>query len=876
MKQPGGMLAYVVASAYLKGLINKIFTEAAVGSNSQVNLVKYTVLEEAVAPPFGSESGWINVNQLTDKQRFQLVDIGGGDNPGAAVSFLYRALSRMEFPMVKLDDGVEQFMFDQTFTTSPIRKQDRSWFGQIFLMSEKTVARYEALAFNALHAALEALSERFGLARVPVMIAGESGEKKALRLQRRAEWDAELRKRFFLAVVDWVHETDSEKKEQLWLKLSGQWTDLERNDEIGTTSRLYSTKQTSDLTAYDVPMPKRKLQLADTVHLGLGALKNLGKAIKIKKKEIEKNEISNMGDFSRQDAVRFCEYAIYDSVITAEGIIWAGDTFQREIGSDKLRFRMAGYTSAFFKNRFAEIYNDERVRQSGFPVGDLRTYLGWEKPEKTGPRNPRYKCSVEPDDWAPLIHQAYMEERAKPNGWQLTLQHAGFSRFYCGGWNSVFQAGAFGPSIYWDQTSAYLVALMMLKFDYMFNFPLIFRGEEAERVVQQMLPDGAGQIAGVMCSFEFETAVERNGRIIPVEPIFPVKLEPIDISAQFEDAGETILHPRCGLTCVSWPEFYAAVMMGILKHVRVHSVETYARLDGPSPFDGIISEVLALRGEPGKKDAYKALLAFAYGKLAMGIKYTVKGLHDGTIEKKATPPGGISNFPLAAFCTSHCRAVNGELLYYNEPNTCLGITTDGYITTQTMDLVLGNVGLNADNRIKKIYNSAKGCHYKFFNTSYIATETMAMRTRCYVLDGIDEDGKPATKLSRGGIQTHADGPKNPGDRDERVIEFMRAASVGGFLKESWLDFPKMQSRGGIPPRKEKTIARCSMSYDMKRIPLLPVETSVFTYKGETLELPKFNTRPLHDKYEYIAARQVMQKNMTVDEYKKVILKHFPS
>ncbi len=63
---------------------------------------------------------------------------------------------------------------------------------------------------------------------------------------------------------------------------------------------------------------------------------------------------------------------------------------------------------------------------------------------------------------------------------------------------------------------------------------------------------------------------------------------------------------------------------------------------------------------------------------------------------------------------------------------------------------------------------------------------------------------------------------------------------------------------------------------MKRIRLLPVETSVFTYRGETLELPKFNTRPLHDKYEYIAARQVMQKNMTVDEYKKVILKHFPS
>ncbi len=118
----------------------------------------------------------------------------------------------------------------------------------------------------------------------------------------------------------------------------------------------------------------------------------------------------------------------------------------------------------------------------------------------------------------------------------------------------------------------------------------------------------------------------------------------------------------------------------------------------------------------------------------------------------------------------------------------------------------------AVNRISKIYNSAKGCNYKFFNTSYIATETMATRTRCYVLDGIDEDGKPATKLSRGGIQTHADGPKTPGDRDERVIEFMRAASVGGFLKESWLDFPKMQSRGGIPPRKEKTIARCSMSY----------------------------------------------------------------
>jgi hypothetical protein len=607
------------------------------------------------------------------------------------------------------------------------------------------------------------------------------------------------------------------------------------------------------------------IEFCDTMHFSTDEgkkLKSFGKMIGIPKLDLEDGHIEDMEKFLKDDPDTFYRYGIRDCVITAEALAFYGRMFLIELDTP-FSTRITGYSRMVFrrvlkgevnlkKGVYAaeiEAATNERKRLQaqaklsgapkiyGIPEENLKYYLGFERNKK----------------------------KDGTNYWWPSVEMQLFANFYHGGWNDARVVGAYGPCTYFDLKSAYPCAIMMLSCDSDFSKAIVYKGDEAHKKAEELHEeDNPFQIAGVELSFEFRP---------DVEPIFPVRFDRTRIpNLSLIEFSEQLLYLRRGHTHIGWPELSVALKYKLLKDFKIHKLVTYRRLGGESEFAKEVEYLLRMRGEPGKKMIFKEILNFLYGMTATGIARKITLDSRGLSESK-TKPGGLTCIPIAAYATSFCRAVMGELLACGNP--AYAITTDGFISPQMTPLKKGFLGEATEKRLKSLKRVSTGelLNYEFIESDFVAKQSLFLKTRGYVLDGVNSKGVETVKMAKMGVQTQSKEPTDDDHYDPRVSEFLSHLIAGEYTKKSWDGFDKIKKNGANkPPIPTTRTARLSHTYDMKRVPNKDISESKFSYGGVDFIHPKFETAPLPDIDAFTVLRSHMDRNATEADYRDLLAK----
>jgi hypothetical protein len=347
--------------------------------------------------------------------------------------------------------------------------------------------------------------------------------------------------------------------------------------------------------------------------------------------------------------------------------------------------------------------------------------------------------------------------------------------------------------------------------------------------------------------------------------MFPVRFDPKTLpsrSLSLFEFSEQLIYTRIGTSGVGWPEFMVAMKHGLLKSFQILRVVTYPRISNKSIFSEEMEFLLRMRGEEGKKMLYKETSLFAYGQLSMGIQRQFTLDASGISEAK-TKPGGLTCLPIAAYCTSFCRAAIGEMLALGNP--CYAITTDGFISPEMKGLnVSGSIILSpTDKHIRGLTSVSTGENlgYEFIEPDFVANESLFLKTRGYVLVG--DNG---VKMAKMGVQTQSDAPQfdengiMESPYDPRTQEFLHHLIAGEYPKTSWQSFKLLKKKNKygtclnklpIPVTRRATI---NHTYDFKRRLHPDISESTFSYGGVDYVHPKFRTAPLEIDTEFMRLR----------------------
>jgi|GEM_PF-4419756 len=637
-----------------------------------------------------------------------------------------------------------------------------------------------------------------------------------------------------------------------------------------------------------------QLIFADAIKLQSGGLKKLGQTIGIEKQELPTGVITEMAEFIQTHPFKFCDYAITDSIIAAEAHLHTYHTTKRIVGVTEEKTRMPGYSVAYFSKLYMDRYPDPS------PKADEKKRRKNESAPKPNRSDMHWKTYL-----------------GYENG-KMSLIGKAFTRFYYGGRNDVVSVGPREKAYYLDLHSAYLTSVVMLK-DYNFSKVTVRAGAEADARAQELFKlsrmaegDGPFQVVGIECSFVFkrthatsvfdgtsQTYVKVNR---PVKPIFPIR---IDESAELPNARvdfdtDGIIYPRCGSSCITWPEYWAAVNLDLLEHVYVYKITEFDKVADPKVgyTNWLAEDVLGLliKRKQAADDKYnpssaanvlflKNFLNFFYGKTAQGIQETSSALKNHDLDKRIST-SAMTCFPLASYITGFCRSVVGELLQLND---CYGITTDGFITpTHRDNLVTGDLCNRVQMRLSTGKNGGFG-DKKFIGSDYTATKSLFLKTRGYMF--IDE--------------TIATDETKEAAEDERIFSpksmLQKIAKMGAQLSESEIDDPatafleylqtgysdkkyfvKLQkirkeqtgtsdksskkrkmNKDATPEKRKAEDTALTMTFDMKHIPVNP-KIEEFEWQGIKYPFVSFETVPLETATDFHMLRMLIKRDYTTD------------
>jgi len=622
----------------------------------------------------------------------------------------------------------------------------------------------------------------------------------------------------------------------------------ERNDEWCDLTELRTCKiapptytSTGRLCTAKPKDHSIKLKFGDSKKLQAGSLDNLGKTIGIEKKKLPDGVIKEMAKFLETNPKTFCEYAIIDSIITAEAHLYFFHKYKTcmlkpdEWDNAEDKMRMPGYSSNYFRGLYEKRYGD-----------DWKEYLGY-------------------DD----------------NG--MMLAHQTFVHFYHGGRNDVLSVGPRGEAHYLDLHSAYLTSVVMLN-DYNFSKVRVTTGSAANKRLRELYNDGPFQVVGIECSFQFK----RKGK-----PIFPVRIDEAEslpgVRINFNTDG--IIYPKSGKSNLTMPEYWVAKHNNIIEKIIVHRVIEFEKLD-THWFSDEILRLLKLRKDSNESDKlfYKNILNFFYGKTAQGVKASATAIKAHNFDR-FVKVSSMTCYPLASYITGFCRATVGELLQNNE---CYGITTDGFITPVSRDKLVINDGDLCDQVQSKLRNG--GFDKDFIGCDASGSTSLFLKTRGYLLIGrkpLKEDfdfvgpptlkdmnkkwaeiGPPTRKdmlqkMAAMGVQVDKYNSHDP------IKDFLKALQKGYadkkyFMKlnkiraDKILDFtvspPELISNPDtVPQEKILPDVKADMTFDMKHIPISP-KTEYFEWDDVKYPFTSFKTEPLDTAADFHILRALRRRD----------------
>lgn len=733
-----------------------------------------------------------------------------------------RSLADDEVPAIRISEKLAERYRDGVRQTTVFKKYKKTWAGT-----------YRALSHNRLD-------------NLTTHIAA-----------RRNEWIQEFSEREEYSLDETVllsvlsrnaaqNLNDSSEADALW--------SLAADTRTGRKSEERKKYEEKCLKAVERNAPVT-IEFCDMMHFSTDegkSLKAFGNLIGIQKLDLSEDTYVEMDEFLKDNSELFYRYGIRDSVIAAEALAYFGWLFLFELDAP-FATRITGYSRNVFREvlsgsekRYEKGVYEELMKNAkhGTPEKNIKNYLGFSRKKKRD---------------------------GSGNFWWPSVSMQMYSQFYYGGWNDCRVVGAYDSCTYWDLKSAYPSAIAMLEFDANYSKAIVFRGEEAQRKADELFDDGEGspfQIAGVEISFEF---------LPGKEPIFPVRFDRTRIpNLSLIEFSEQLLYTQRGHTSVGWPEYFVARRYGLLdeKKTSIKKLVTYERISDSSIFAKEIERLLRMRGEPGKKMLFKETLNFLYGQTAMGVDRKITLDSRGVSESK-TKPGGLTCIPMAAYCTSFCRAVMGELLACG--NEAYAITTDGFISPQNKELKRGVLAEKTNDKLKSLtrISDGKPLNYEFIEPDFRADRALFLKTRGYLLEGRKDGEDPSVhrvKMAKMGVQTQTiSGDDDDIPYDPSAREFLIHLKNGVYDKKSWSSFSelKRKNRNDLPLPVTRE-ARLSHTYDFKRIIDGDVSEATFSYAGVHFAHPKFKTAPLPDVDAFVALRSEMERNATVADYMEML------
>lgn len=562
-------------------------------------------------------------------------------------------------------------------------------------------------------------------------------------------------------------------------------------------------------------------KFVDSMNLFPESLAKLGERVGIPK--LQHSEIERMAAYAQNNPKEFCRYALRDSVITAEAFAWTYKLYAHE--GLKFQSRIAAYSAAHFNKVFKGIAAEYKLPQP-------KSLLGYEQFQK----------EIKPDKSVAT--------------WRLSQGVVEFLKFYYGGRNDAHVTGAQDFTRYYDLKSAYPTAVGMLN-DYRFDVFEMLEDSEAEKFVDQSMDLGPFQIIGVIGFFRF-----REG----VEPIFPVH-------SKFG-----LVFPQSGYGPINWPEFWTAMKYNALAEFRVQRVFKFQRLDSRMLGDECF-RLLSKRKDPKLALLYKNLLNYFYGKTAQGVKELQERLDKGlSIDDSLSAISSIACFPLAAYMTSFCRAVVGELLL--EGNRCYGITTDGFISPES-DLKTGHICKLVQEKFDEL-----NLGFQFVGVEFEGDKSLFLKTRGYVIvNSAETDPRKRFKTAAMGIQKQRwyETPEDaePIDADIEVRSIVDALRDGQFDKTSWPSFtqrsfdePKFEgiSRRDWKPIPRVSVAHVNTTYDLKRLPV-SIEEGKFIHNDISFDCLQMVTKPLKSIDDFYRLRRLAGRNLKAEDV-EILLSRF--
>ncbi|MBV5341918.1 MAG: hypothetical protein J0665_20570 [Deltaproteobacteria bacterium] len=579
------------------------------------------------------------------------------------------------------------------------------------------------------------------------------------------------------------------------------------------------------------------LLFCDSMHLQAASLKKLGKDIDLDKVDLAEGVISRMDQFLLDDPKKFVEYAINDSIVTAEVHLHFYNTGVRLgiVKPGEYKTTMPAYSGAYFQGLFEQHYGP-----------DWKRYLGYDS-----------------------------------NG-TMTDTCKMFIRFYHGGRNDCLQVGPRNTCHYLDIHSAYLSSLAMMP-DYCLSDAIVAGGQNAEKLAAELMLDRQGpfQVAGIECTFRFKPCAK---------PIFPVRIDDSEslpgVSRSFCSDG--IIYPMAGSSFCTWPEYWVAVHHGLLETVTVNRVTTFRRVHATQKllpgsfcdetfnpggsgdetwFASLIMNLIIRRSTSAEHEKLyiKNLLNFVYGKFSAGCSGAIAAVknHDFSANFSGS---SVTSFPLAATICGFTRATVGELLNFNP---AFGITTDGFITERSRaELVTPPGGLCQ--MVQDSFTARGFTAKQFIGTEASGNCSIFLKTRGYAIIDTEShvDGQPPTpnqmlkKMAGIGLQVDKYKSLDP-VQDFLEMIFSGWADKKYFIKLTKIRAEQLSDDAAVPERRTSEKAKVNMSFDMKHIPA-GIEHRSITWAGRTYWFPSFSSVPLQTPSDFHTLRALRQRDHGMD------------
>jgi len=295
-------------------------------------------------------------------------------------------------------------------------------------------------------------------------------------------------------------------------------------------------------------------------------------------------------------------------------------------------------------------------------------------------------------------------------------------------------------------------------------------------------------------------------------------------------------------------------------------------IEGRISFGGAIAHAVVYEFISGRQVNYfegslRKIVNSTYGKTAQGLRerrvYDLRAADTRRLEKSS-----ITNPAYAAFITSICRGVLGEIMNALPPSVQIfSVTTDGFLTTAT------------DEQMRAAAKGVLGEYYRrsrqelngsgeIYEVKHIIRRPVGWRTRAQAtLEGgtqqnfqgqnIQYSDDTAVVLAKGGIKLN--GRMSKAEQNKEIIELYFNREPGQVMEITLGSGIREMYEEGTDFVDKEMVKKLSMEFDWKRRPIDPRDKKITLSNGNEHTHLSFETLPWISVQQFNLTRVIWQQ-----------------